>query len=121
MVARVPTQCDQCGKIDTDPKIIYGNLGTWHHDCAPVSVVEAHAEHADWHPHYAAVTEIFRACREDGLKGDKLLAYIQDVSPTHEQNVAFNAKLEKVLAGKTFDDPGAQLAHIRSSLKGGKA
>lgn len=68
-----PTQCDQCGQFDSDPKV-HDGVKTYHHDCTPMSVqasiiAGAHSQH----PLMAA--NIFRQCR-DGLRGADLRAMI---------------------------------------------
>lgn len=69
-----PTQCAQCGKVDTDPKV-HDGIRTFHHDCTPFDVQQsiiagAHSQH----PLIAA--QIFRKCIDDGVKGDDLREFI---------------------------------------------
>lgn len=71
MAQRVSTQCDQCGKLDTAPKVHVGTV-TKHHDCLSVSekdMVGASSEVA---------AGIIEAC-EGGLRDDKLLAHIEKI------------------------------------------
>ena len=116
MADHIPTRCDHCGQTDTHPKFHYG-LATWHHDCAPVDAVDEATAHADWHPHHAAAAAVFKACREDGVKGDALRAHAAKIGVTPEQTEAFHGKLTKLLAGQVFDDHEAMITHIRGNAK----
>lgn len=71
MAQRVPTQCDQCGKLDTAPKVHVGDV-TKHHDCLSVSEKDMVVGSSD------VAAEIIEAC-EGGLRDDELLAHIESV------------------------------------------
>lgn len=71
---RTQTQCDQCGQIDSDPKVHY-STSTYHHDCLPFNALKellggAHSQH----PLHTA--KIVKAAK-DGVHGNDLLSVIQ--------------------------------------------
>jgi hypothetical protein len=93
-VARVQQACDGCGQSDDHPKLHYGGAETYHHDCIPYRVLRdlttvgtfidgQYVEtpgvemHEDAAAEVARLVNIVDACK-GGLKGDDLLAYIQE-------------------------------------------
>lgn len=77
MAGRIATQCEQCGQVDDHPKVnmadTNGNTKTVHHDCLSVREREALVGSAGGD----RAAEIVEAC-EGGLRGDELLAFIQE-------------------------------------------
>lgn len=65
-MALTSARCDQCGQTDTHPKWHYG-VETYHHDCAPVRVLE------DNPPAGALAT---RDLALSGVRGDDLHAHL---------------------------------------------
>ena len=86
---RIATQCEQCGQVDTDPKIHLGAV-TKHHDCLSHSeeeVVRASGQVKDSGPKASAIIEAAKS----GTRGQKLLDLIlsgdlPQAEGLHEQN-----------------------------------
>lgn len=72
-MARVATQCDQCGQVDDHPKVHIGEV-TKHHDCLSFSEKEMVLGSNQATP--GAAAKIIEAC-EGGTRGDKLVAFIE--------------------------------------------
>ncbi len=68
-VQHTATQCDQCGKVDTDPKAHWNTGGTYHHDCLPFNL---RAELIESHPHGEAII----SAAESGRRGEELRKHI---------------------------------------------
>lgn len=71
MTDRVPTQCDQCGQTDTDPKAHVGTV-TKHHDCLSFAEKQQVVESS---PVAAKIIE----AAAGGKRGPKLLAHIESL------------------------------------------
>jgi hypothetical protein len=72
MAERVATQCDQCGKTDTDPKAHWNDGRTFHHDCLPFKLKNeliAATKHGE--------SIIQKA--ESGVRGSALVAHIESL------------------------------------------
>lgn len=78
MSEHAKVRCNQCHPKDhpgdDHPKFHYG-AETWHHDCAPQYAIDdaiggGHSVDAE------TTAAVFKASREDGLKGDELRAHI---------------------------------------------
>lgn len=74
-MARVATQCDQCGQVDDHPKVHIGEI-TKHHDCLSFSEKEMILGSNESTP--GAVAQIIAAC-EGGTRGEKLVKLIEKV------------------------------------------
>lgn len=74
-MARVATQCEQCGQTDDHPKVHIGET-TKHHDCLSFSEREMILGSAEATP--GAARKIIEAC-EGGKRGDDLLKVIEKV------------------------------------------
>jgi hypothetical protein len=72
-MARVATQCDQCGQTDDHPKVHIGEV-TKHHDC--LSFLEREMVIGANQATDGAAEKIIVAC-EKGKRGDDLLAFIE--------------------------------------------
>src|SRR5687767_9911674 len=48
-MTRAQTQCDQCGQVDDHPKWHY-STATYHHDCAPYTVIRDITTTGYWEP-----------------------------------------------------------------------
>lgn len=72
-MARVATQCEQCGQVDDHPKVHIGTV-TKHHDCLAFAEREMVLGSNEATPGAAAA--IIEAC-EGGTRGDELVAFIE--------------------------------------------
>lgn len=77
-MAHAHDRCLQCGQTDDHPKLHLadgGEVRSWHHDCLPADVREAHAE-------FPRVSRVIEAA-ESGIHGDDLRAH---VAALHEED-----------------------------------
>ena len=96
----IPTQCDGCGAVETDPKHHYG-AETYHHDCTPFRIIEDMTSITEWgrdddnqpvirsrtpipekalHPETVKALTI-RKLAQGGTRGAKLAKLITDGKP----------------------------------------
>lgn len=66
--------CDHCGAVDDHPKI-HTPAETFHHDCAPVRVLD------EVHESARPVVEAIVTAARSGVRGDELRAYIVGLHP----------------------------------------
>lgn len=66
------SQCEQCGKIDTDPKSHWSTGETYHHDCLPWAKRALLVDPETGGEHGASIVE----AAESGKRGEDLRAHI---------------------------------------------
>ena len=71
-MARVQSQCEQCGQVDDHPKVHFADGATKHHDCLSFSEKELVVDSSE------TAAKIIEAC-EGGKRGPKLLAHIESL------------------------------------------
>lgn len=100
---RIEARCDNCGQTDDHPKMHYGPQ-TFHHDCIPAYVLDDLTSESyyhsvadgggliqriqlpeeEWHPSAKLVLAL-RDKAMSGVRGNELLAHIQQNSPKPEE------------------------------------
>lgn len=72
MSEHASSRCDQCGKVDADPKSHWNSGETYHHDCLPYDKKAILRDADSGGEHGAAIID----AAENGLRGEELRAHI---------------------------------------------